>query len=351
MKKQLLEDIRRIKSLMSLIVEDVNAECIEGNCLDGRGTLKIPALYDDNVFDFETTSEKIIKGNFKDNKPINGEDYLVTFKTYFGTATYDGQMNDAFGMYGYGKIQLPNQDNPDEEPYTEYVFAGDGYGEMTVKDAKEKNINIQGKRTYLKSSGTIYEGNFTQKSLGDEISLTTDRIIKDNIVVNQEKIEIDNLYDYNYQLPGRLKYQEDEKKKTSDAIQDKIKKQKEEELNKQNIIKKQKEDELNKQKEEAKQFSSLLPKYVVELQKFIDSKNCDSVYDKINTIINSGKVNTIDKWDEFMEQCRSLITVDQTTNTPKAVSYSKYPNGVVEEIKKNCSDYDWSFIDDYVNTL
>jgi hypothetical protein len=344
MKKQLLEDIRRIKSLMSLIVEDVNAECIEGNCLDGRGTLKIPALDDDNVVDFQTTSEKIIKGNFKDNKPINGEDYLVTFKTYFGTATYDGQMNDAFGMYGYGKIQLPNQDNPDEEPYTEYVFAGDGYGEMTVKDAKEKNINIQGKRTYLKSSGTIYEGNFTQKSLGDEISLITDRIIKDNIVVNQEKIEIDNLYDYNYQLTGRLK-------KTSDAIQDKIKKQKEEELNKQNIIKKQKEDELNKQKEEAKQFSSLLPKYVVELQKFIDSKNCDSVYDKINTIINSGKVNTIDKWDEFMEQCRSLITVDQTTNTPKAVSYSKYPNGVVEEIKKNCSDYDWSFIDDYVNTL
>ena len=329
---------------MSLIVEDVNAECIEGNCLDGRGTLKIPALDDDNVVDFQTTSEKIIKGNFKDNKPINGEDYLVTFKTYFGTATYDGQMNDAFGMYGYGKIQLPNQDNPDEEPYTEYVFAGDGYGEMTVKDAKEKNINIQGKRTYLKSSGTIYEGNFTQKSLGDEISLITDRIIKDNIVVNQEKIEIDNLYDYNYQLTGRLK-------KTSDAIQDKIKKQKEEELNKQNIIKKQKEDELNKQKEEAKQFSSLLPKYVVELQKFIDSKNCDSVYDKINTIINSGKVNTIDKWDEFMEQCRSLITVDQTTNTPKAVSYSKYPNGVVEEIKKNCSDYDWSFIDDYVNTL
>jgi hypothetical protein len=351
MKKQLLEDIRRIKSLMSLIVEDVNAECIEGNCLDGRGTLKIPALDDDNVFDFETTSEKIIKGNFKDNKPINGEDYIVTFKTYLGTATYDGQMNDAFGMYGYGRLQLPNKDNPDEEPYTEYVFAGDGYGEMTVKDAKEKNINIQGKRTYSKSSGTIYEGNFTQKSLGAEISLITDRIIKDNIVVNQENIEIDNLYDYNYLLPERIKYQEDENKKTSDAIQAKIKRQKEDELNKQTILNKQKEEELNKQKEEAKQFSSLLPTYVVELQKFIDSKNCDSVYDKINVIINSGKVNTIDKWDEFMEQCRSLITVDQTTNAPKAVSYSKYPNGVVEEIKKNCTDYDWSFIDDYVNNL
>ena len=116
MKKQLLEDIRRIKTLMSLIVEDVNAECIEGNCIDGRGTLKIPALDDDNVFDFETPSEKIIKGNFKDNKPINGEDYIVTFKTYLGTATYDGQMNDAFGMYGYGRLQLPNEDNPDEEP-------------------------------------------------------------------------------------------------------------------------------------------------------------------------------------------------------------------------------------------
>lgn len=42
MKKQLLEDIRRIKSLMSLIVEDVSGDCIEGNCVDGVGTLKIP---------------------------------------------------------------------------------------------------------------------------------------------------------------------------------------------------------------------------------------------------------------------------------------------------------------------
>ena len=332
---------------MSLIVEDVSAECIEGNCLDGRGTLKIPALDDDNIMDFETPSEKIIKGTFKDNKPINGEDYLVTFKTYFGTSTYYGQMNDTFGMYGNGKIQLPNQDKPDEDPYTEYVFAGDGYGEMTVKDAKEKNINIQGKRTYLKSSGTIYEGNFTQVSLGDVISLTTERIVKDNMVINQDNIEIDNLYDYNYLLPERIKYQEEENKKMSDAIQAKIKKQKEDE----SIINKQKEDELNKQKEEAKKFTSLLPTYVVELQKFIDSKNCDSVYDKMNTIINSGKVNTIDKWDEFIEQCRSLITVDPTTNTPKAVSYSKYPNGVVEEIKKQCSDYDWTFIDEYVNSL
>ena len=346
MKKQLLEDIRRIKSLMSLIVEDVSGDCIEGNCVDGVGTLKIPED-SEKVYDFLTESEKIIKGPFKDSKPINGKNYIVTYKTYFGTATYKGQMNETFGMYGYGRIQLPNQNDSDEGSYIEYVFAGDEYGEMKVEDAKEKNIDIQGRRVYSKYTGTIYEGNFTQNSLGVAISLTTDRIIKDNLVVNQEKIVIDDLYDYNYELPTRVKYEEEENKKTSDAIQDKIKKQKEEELN----IKKQKEEELNKQKEDAKQFSSLLPTYVVELQKFIDSKNCDSVYDKINTIINSGKVNTIDKWDEFMEQCRSLITVDQTTNTPKVVSNSKYPNGVVEEIKKNCSDYDWSFIDDYVNTL
>ncbi len=331
---------------MSLIVEDVSAECIEGNCIDGKGTLKIPALDDDNIMDFYTTSEKIIKGNFKDNKPISGEDYIVTFKPYFGTVTYEGQMNDKFGLYGYGKIRLPYLDNPDEPESVEYVFTKDN-GEMTVEDAKNANIDITGRRTYLKSTGTIYEGNFAQENLGDLIKLTTNRIIKDNMVVNQDSIEIDDLYDYNYLLPDRIKYQEELKKEKSDAIQDKIKKEKEDELNKQ----KEKEDELNKQKEEAKKFTTLLPTYVVEVQKYIDSKNCTSLYDKMTTIINSGKVNTLDKWEEFSDLCKRKIIVDPTTNEPSAVSNSKYPNGVVAEIKKQCPDYDWSFIDDHINSL
>jgi len=309
----LIENINRIKQLMSLITEDVDSTCVEGDCDNGYGTIEIK--YNEDFLEMWEPFDRKIKGIWENKKPPSGNlaSYLITFTLGSGDVVIaDSELNQELGMTGYGNITFPD--------------------------------------------GTTYTGTFTQKKLGDEISMNCDKIVKDNKVlewdtetnkIKEDSRVIDSIYNKHYLLPDIKKSEEEENKKMSDAIQAKIKKQKEDEA----IISKQKEDELNKQKEEAKKFASLLPTYVVELQKFIDNKNCDSVYDKINTIISSNKVNTIEKWNIFIEQCRSLITVDQTTNTPKSVSYSKYPNGVVEEIKKQCSSYDWSFIDEYVNSL
>lgn len=288
-----------------LINEQIEKECIEGDCENGKGVLKIPEDENTASEDFYSSSEKIFDGYFINGLPNTEYDFKVTYKPYFGDVKYYGQINKDFGMIEYGELTFPD--------------------------------------------GTTYKGVFNQEKVGDYVKLDCDRIIKDNKVqkwdiFSKGNVQIDDLYDYHFLLPLREKEEEEKSKSREEEIQKNIKKRKEEEL-----LLKQKEEEikkseLEKNKTQKEQIDILLPKYIRDVQNYIDNKKCDLLYNKIKSMVDTGKLNTVDKYKDFEELCQSKIMIEPETELPYLEKFSKYKNGLYYAITNSCPDYDWDFL-------
>jgi len=306
MNKLLIENINRIRRLM-LISEQIEKECIQGDCENGKGILKIPEDENTASEDFYSLSEKLFDGYFINGEPYPESGFDVTYKTSYGDVKYFGHINKEFGMIEYGELTFPD--------------------------------------------GTIYKGVFNQEKLGDHVKLDCDRIIKDNMVQNwdpytqkHKNVQIDDLYDYHFLLPLREKEEEDKKKSREEEIQKNIKKRKEEEDRLKQEKEEVKKSDIEKIKNQQDKIESLLPKYVRDVQNYIDNKKCNLLYDKIKSMVETGKIDTIDKYNDFEELCQTKLSIDTQTGEPYLEKYSKYNNGLYDAITKSCLDYDWDFL-------
>lgn len=317
MNKLLIENINRIKQLMSLITEDVDTTCVEGNCDNGYGTIKIN--YVDGYMEFYEPFDRLIKGYMKDKKPNLDEysttSYLITFKNTNGDvlATADCELTKDLGMTGYGEITF--------------------------------------------SDGTTYKGKFTQEKIGDSISMECRIIIKDNKIqqwdpnknsLKEEYKVIKDIYYTHFILPDIKKSEEEESKKTEDEIKNKIKDKEEEILNIKKSEEEEKQQEIEKYKKQQEDINLLMSKDVREVQNYIDNKNCSLLYDKITSMINSGTLATKEDFSDFEEDCKGELKIDSITGEVSVETNSKYSDGLYKAITDACSDYDWDILDDLI---
>jgi hypothetical protein len=314
MNKLIIENINRIKQLMSLITEDVDTTCVEGDCDNGYGTIEIK--YDENFLEMWEGFNRKIKGLWENRKPPleNLDSYLITFTLESGgIVTADSELNQELGMVGYGNITFPD--------------------------------------------GTTYTGTFTQKKLGDEISMNCDKIVKNNKVQNldpntnrlkEEYKVIENVYYTHYLLPDIKKSEEEEESKKEKAIQQNIKNKEEGILNIKKSEEDEKQQEIDTYKKQQEDIDLLISKDVREVQNYIDNKKCGSLYDKINSMINSGKLDTKEDFLDFEEECKGELKIDSITGDVSVETNSKYSEGLYKAITDACSDYDWDILDDVI---
>jgi hypothetical protein len=317
MNKLLIENINRIKQLMSLITEDVDTTCVEGDCDNGHGTIKID--YVDGYMEIYEPFDRLIKGYMKNKKPNIDEystsSYLITFKNTNGDilAEADSELNKELGMTGYGNITF--------------------------------------------SDGTTYTGTFTQEKLGDSLSMDCKKIVKDNMFQNwdpytqglkEEYKKIKDIYYTHFILPDIKKSEEEERKKTEEEITNKIKNKEEDILNIKKSEEEQKQEEIQKYKKQEEDINSLISKDVRDVQDYIDNKNCSLLYDKITSMINSGTLATKEDFSDFEEDCKGELKIDSITGEVSVETNSKYSDGLYKAITDACSDYDWDILDDLI---
>lgn len=315
MNKLIIENINRIKQLMSLITEDVDTTCVEGNCDNGNGTIKID--YVDGYMEFYEPFDRFIKGYMKNKIPDIDyyNSFSITFKNTNGDvlATADCELTKDLGMVGYGEITF--------------------------------------------SDGTTYKGKFTQEKIGDSISMECRIIIKDNKVqqwdtnknsLKEEYKIIKDIYYTHFILPDIKKSEEEEIKKTETEIQKNIKNKEEEILNIKKSEEEKQQQEIDTYKKQQEDINLLISKDAREVQKHIDNKNCSLLYDKILSMINSGKLSTKEDFLDFEEECKSELKIDQITGEVSVKTNSKYSEGLYTAILNSCSDYDWDILDDII---
>lgn len=315
MNKLLIENINRIKQLMSLITEDVDPTCVDGDCENGKGTIKMD--YVDGYMEFYEPFDRFIEG-FMKNKIPNIDyynSYKITFKNTDGVvlATAYCELTKELGMTGYGEITF--------------------------------------------SDGTTYKGKFTQEKIGDSISMECRIIIKDNMIqqwdpnknsLKEEYKIIKDIYYTHFILPDIKKSEEEERKKTEEEITNKIKDKEEEILNIKKSEEEQKQEEIEKYKKQEEDINLLISKDARDVQDYIDNKNCSLLYDKITSMINSGTLATKEDFSDFEEECKGKLKIDQTTGEVSVETNSKYSEGLYKAITDACFDYDWDILDDLI---
>lgn len=315
MNKLLIENINRIKQLMSLITEDVDATCVEGDCENGKGTIKID--YVDGYMEFYEPFDRFITGFMKNKIPDIDyyNSYSITFKNTDGDllATAYCELTKELGMTGDGEITF--------------------------------------------SDGTTYKGKFTQEKIGDSISMVCRLITKDNMAqqwdtntnsLKEEYKIIKDIYYTHYLLPELKKSEEEEeRKKTEKDIQKNIK-NKEEILNIKKPKEEEKQEEIDIYKKQEEDINLLISKDARDVQNYIDNKNCSLLYDKITSMINSGTLTTKEDFSDFEEECKGKLKIDQITGEVSVETNSKYSEGLYRAITDACSDYDWDILDDLI---
>lgn len=315
MNKLLIENINRIKQLMSLITEGVDATCVEGDCDNGKGTIKID--YVDGYMEFYEPFDRLIKGYMKNKIPDIDyyNSFSITFKNTNGDvlATADCELTKELGMTGYGEITF--------------------------------------------SDGTTYKGKFTQEKIGDSISMECRLITKDNMAqqwdpnknsIKEEYKVIKDIYYTHFILPDIKKSEEEESKKTEEDIQKNIKKSEEEILNIKKSEEEEKQQEIDTYKKQQEDINLLMSKDVRDVQNYIDNKNCSLLYDKITSMINTGTLATKEDFSDFEEDCKGKLKIDQITGEVSVETDSKYSEGLYNAITDACSDYDWDILDDLI---